>query len=166
MEMIVPPPSQTPAVSRKGRMRWWKRSVLLICGLILVLAVWYISLQGSRVSGVVYDGSGEAISSAQLRGRTYDVVFVNPKSMGVLYGLAYGGVAKVRSGLPTHMRRFVLLHEIYHLQDWAGGGPIMREVRANAAGLAQEPLGFLQTAWMTLSDGERMKFYWKTYINN
>lgn len=140
-----------------------KRISLAVLAVAVLLVFGYSVLLARNIAGIQFITTNGEISQARLRGETYTVAFVYPETLGVLYGRAYGRVAEVRKNLPTHMKRFVLLHEIYHLQDKNFNSKITREIRANLAAAVYEPLGFVQTLWSTLSDMGRLKFYWQTY---
>ena len=138
--------------------------ICLAIAVVLLLAVCvYAGFLAKNIAGITFITTNGEISQAQLRGETYTVTYVYPQYLGVLYGRAYGKVAEVRKDLPPHMSRFVLYHEIYHLQDNDFSSKVMREVRANLAAAIYEPLGFAQTVWSTLCDTGRLKFYWNTY---
>ena len=74
---------------------------------------------------------------------------------------AYGPlkVALVRRDLPPAAKKFVKLHECYHLGD-KRQNVLAREVKANFYAALRHPWGLLVTAALSLSP-ERLRFYQK-----
>lgn len=68
----------------------------------------------------------------------------------------------VRADLPQSVRDFVLAHELYHLQDTAKN-ILWRKVKANTAALRQHPVGGLHCLWMTITDIDRWKLYFRRF---
>lgn len=62
--------------------------------------------------------------------------------------------------LPSSVKSFVEAHERYHIKNptdnWLRG-----EIKASVAGAVKHPIGFARTAWMSLTNRERLKFYRK-----
>lgn len=85
------------------------------------------------------------------------VRYAPPEEMGSDFGWSTNPPT-VRSDLPPSVQAFVRSHEEYHLRDspknWLWG-----EIKANVAGAVQHPIGFLRTAWMSLTSKERLKLY-------
>lgn len=68
----------------------------------------------------------------------------------------------VRNDLPQRVMRFVLAHELYHLRD-KEMNVLLREIKANWAGFKAYPLGALWCVWLTITDAERWRLYWRRY---
>lgn len=65
----------------------------------------------------------------------------------------------VKEGLAKRVEKFVISHEIYHIQDkqsWLGW--LGRELRANAVCGLKDPLGFLGTIGSSLNK-KRLRAY-------
>jgi len=78
------------------------------------------------------------------------------------YGYGGGNSALVRQDLPPRVKKFVKAHELYHCRDKATwGGWVGREIRANSMCGLKDPIGLIATAWKTLTDVDRIKFYMK-----
>jgi hypothetical protein len=77
------------------------------------------------------------------------------------FGCTYKGEVYVRADLSPRVRRFVISHEVYHLQDqqlwlgWLGG-----ELRANFVPGMKDPIGLLLTIRASLTR-ERLGAYWR-----
>ncbi|MEO8637714.1 MAG: hypothetical protein ABI430_02335 [Candidatus Taylorbacteria bacterium] len=92
--------------------------------------------------------------------KQYIVEYVPKDAIYPGFGNSSGNIATVRKDLPPRVRNFVKAHELYHCQDEATwGGWIGREIRANLVPGLKDPAGLLATAWATLSDLDRIKFY-------
>ena len=83
--------------------------------------------------------------------------------MGSAFGLA-GEPIEIRKDLPNRVKSFVIDHEKYHLKDTSKNW-LWREVKANMVSGFKHPIGFLQTAWMSLTNKERLKFYQDRFKN-
>ena len=68
-------------------------------------------------------------------------------------------IAYVRGDLPNCVRKFVTVHELYHLQDKAGWW-VSREIKATIAGALKHPLGFIVCVLMSLAP-YRLWYYWR-----
>jgi hypothetical protein len=66
--------------------------------------------------------------------------------------------AYVREDLPSCVKDFVALHELYHLRDMSTWW-IWREIKANAHGALDQPLGFLACMVISLQP-YRLRYYW------
>ncbi len=93
-------------------------------------------------------------------GKRILVAFVSKELLYPLFGSADigGNQARVREDLSPHMKRFVRAHEIHHCVDektW--GGWLGRELRANSAGAAEDPIGFLQVVLKSVTSMDRIK---------
>jgi len=76
------------------------------------------------------------------------------------------GKIKIREGLPPSIRRFIEEHEKYHIKDWESKSSwIMSEMKANMAAGLKEPVGFLHTTYLTISDSRRRNYYLKKLFN-
>lgn len=88
------------------------------------------------------------------------VKYVPKERIYPAFGYAIGNEALVRQDLSYKTKRFVRSHELYHCFDQATwGGWVGREMRANIMAGFKDPIGFLSTAWETISDIDRVKFY-------
>jgi hypothetical protein len=58
--------------------------------------------------------------------------------------------------LPKRVQAFVVFHEAYHTDKGFG---FWNEVKANIHGLFNEPLGGIQTLWMSVMNIDRWKYY-------
>lgn len=79
-----------------------------------------------------------------------NVRYVPKEILYPYFGYAQDGVAYVRDDLPPRVKEFVLVHELYHLQD-PTVNVFLRELKANWAGFKKHPLGCLQCMIMSLS---------------
>jgi hypothetical protein len=95
--------------------------------------------------------------------RTYWVNYMSAEVMerAHSFGCAHKGEVYVRSDLLPKVKRFVISHEMYHLQDrrvwlgWLGG-----ELRANFVPGMKDPVGLLLTIKASLTR-ERLGAYWR-----
>jgi hypothetical protein len=71
-------------------------------------------------------------------------------------------IAYVREDLPGCVKKFVAVHERYHLGDNAKWW-VWREIRANVAGALKHPIGFMVCVFMSLAP-YRLKYYWQRII--
>jgi hypothetical protein len=78
------------------------------------------------------------------------VEYVQKQCIYPYFGYAKDGIAYVREDLPKSVQEFVEEHELYHLQDETKN-VLLREMKANWAGLRKHPLGGLRCLWMSLS---------------
>jgi len=62
-------------------------------------------------------------------------------------------IATVRSDLPPRIKRHVALHERVHIKY--GGG----EIKTNLISAALDPIGFINTAFATVRNKERIRYY-------
>ena len=68
-------------------------------------------------------------------------------------------LAYVRDDLPGCVKKFVAVHELYHLGDKAKWW-VWREIKANMAGAFKHPLGFALCALISLAP-YRLWYYWQ-----
>jgi len=73
-------------------------------------------------------------------------------------------IAYVREDLPGCVKKFVTVHELYHLGDKAQLW-IWREIKANIAGAIKHPIGFVVCVLMSLAP-YRLKYYWQRIKRN
>lgn len=104
-----------------------------------------------------------AVSTAKTpKGRLVTVFWSSPEA---LPAGAFGdsdsrnGWVKVLATLPKAAQRFVLAHELFHVDDIVNDGWKAREARANAYAARKEPLGALQAAFLTVTSPARLKMY-------
>ena len=90
-----------------------------------------------------------------------EIVYRTKKELYPRFGYALPSkqVAYVRGDLPNCVRRFVTVHELYHLKDKAQWW-VWREIQANMAGAAKHPSGFALCVLMSLAP-YRLWYYWK-----
>ncbi len=81
------------------------------------------------------------------------------------YATENPSIIRIRKDLPKSVKRFLLSHETYHIQDWQRLAKkkkeynwILGEIRANTYGTFKHPLGALICAIMSLQP-YRIKFY-------
>lgn len=97
-----------------------------------------------------------------INGEPYHVEYVPKEDIYPAYGYGGGNSALVRQDLPPRVKKFVKAHELYHCRDKATwGGWVGREIRANSMCGLKDPIGLIATAWKTLTDVDRIKFYMK-----
>jgi hypothetical protein len=72
--------------------------------------------------------------------------------------------AYVREDLPGCVKKFVTVHERYHLEDSAQWW-VWRETKANIAGALKHPIGFMVCVLMSLAP-YRLKYYWQRIREN
>lgn len=107
------------------------------------------------------DISDRLAESKIMDGHQYAVEYVPKAEIYPAFGFSDGSTAKVREDLSPRIKNFVKAHELYHCQDKANwGGWVGREIRANVVPGLKDPIGLLATVWKTVSDVDRMKFYW------
>jgi hypothetical protein len=98
-------------------------------------------------------------------GHSYTVKYVPKEQIYPAFGRAGGNVALVRQDLSPRVRKFVRTHELYHCQDTATwGGEFGSEIRANIVPGLKDPLGLAATVWKTITNKDRMRFYFKRFI--
>jgi hypothetical protein len=78
------------------------------------------------------------------------------------YALLTTQIAYVREDLPACVKKFVTVHERYHLRDNAQWW-VWREIRANIAGALKHPIGFMICVLMSLAP-YRLKYYWQRIV--
>jgi hypothetical protein len=87
-----------------------------------------------------------------------NITYVPRSSIYPRFGVCYrDGRIEIREDLPQCVKEFLVVHETYHATDtetvwWK------REIKANVTGLMAHPLGFIVTAFMSLSP-YRLKYY-------
>ena len=94
--------------------------------------------------------------------KQYTVEYVPKDEIYPAFGYSRGDIAKVREDLSPRIKNFVRAHELHHCQDKATwGGWLGREIRANLIPGLRDPIGLFATVWATISNVDRMKFYWE-----
>ncbi len=96
-----------------------------------------------------------------INGQQYQIEYVPKEDLYPAYGHCFGNnMVFVRQDLPPRVKRFVKAHELYHCQDKSNfGGWAGREIRANFFPGLKDPVGLIATAWKTITDVDRIKFY-------
>lgn len=100
----------------------------------------------------------------QLPDKKVIVRYVPKETLHPLFGKAETGGTRavVREDLPPRVKKFVKAHEIAHCADtktW--GGALGSEIRATVKPALKDPIGFLATAWATLTSADRIKLYFR-----
>ena len=100
--------------------------------------------------------------------KQYKVYFIEPALMeeAQSFGHVVGEDIYLRADLPKRVERFVIQHEIYHLNDrrtWLGW--IGRETRANIMCGAKNPFGLIATIRASLTK-PRLNTYWNALMHN
>lgn len=116
----------------------------------------------SSISPILSDQKTEKEppETVTINGETYYVIYVSKKDLYPAYGYAIGNKAIVREDLPNRVKTFVKAHELYHCQDKSQfGGRLGQEIRANIIPGLKDPLGLAATAWKSLTDIDRIRFY-------
>ncbi len=96
------------------------------------------------------------------KGRPVIVFWSSPEAMPKgAYGDsdAVNGWVKVMVALPAAAQRFILQHELFHIDDIDVGGWKAREWRANKYAARKEPLGAIWVAWHTATSPARLRMY-------
>lgn len=102
------------------------------------------------------------------RGGRYKIYFIDPAVMELnqSFGHIVGKDIYIRSDLPKCVERFVIHHEVYHLNDthtWLGW--MGKETRANLVCGINDPIGLIATIKASLTKS-RLKAYWNTFIHS
>jgi hypothetical protein len=85
------------------------------------------------------------------------IIYVKKEDLHPAFGIAKNGNAYVREDLPEVVKKFVAIHEQYHLQDKSTNW-FWREVKANCYAGVRKPIGLMYTLYLSLSS-ERLKMY-------
>jgi len=110
--------------------------------------------------------SANQYETVVIGGKQILVKYVPKESIYPAFGYGGGSGAIIREDLSPRVKRFVKSHELYHCIDKAKwGGWIGGEIRANVIPGLKDPIGFASTAWATISDIDRIKFYLKRIKN-
>jgi len=97
----------------------------------------------------------------------YTVYFIEPSIMELnqSFGHIVGTDIYIRADLQKRVERFVISHEIYHLNDahtWLGW--IGKEMRANIVCGISDPIGLVATIKASLTK-PRLKSYWNSLVH-
>lgn len=98
------------------------------------------------------------IKSSSIDGR--EVLYQSPKTLDGFFGYALDGRVFIRSNPPRRVEKFVINHEIYHLNDrskylgWFGA-----ELRANLYCGLRDPIGLILTSKESMNR-DRLTKYW------
>jgi hypothetical protein len=92
------------------------------------------------------------------------IIYVPKDEIYPMFGWAdkASQVARIREDLPDSVRRFVTVHETYHLKDNATWW-LWREIKANAYAAWKHPWGFILCCLMSLAP-YRLKYYWNRVV--
>jgi len=131
---------------------------VLACGFIAVKES--RNLKGFRFSQVSPE---ETLVYYNNQDDFYIVQYVPKEQITPLFGEArneFGNeIALVRNDLSENMRKFVMYHELYHLQDIKHKSKLSREISASLAAAPYSFIGFIETIFMTVVDFNRIKYY-------
>ena len=148
---------------------FWALSVI---GILVLWLVIVMSIDASRLSGLTLTEQSQTDYKVNLKGNEYTLRYVPKEKLQPLFGRAsveFGhSYALVRNDLPPRVQRSVMHHEIYHLYDFQNKvhkSHKSQEIHAMLASLPYEPLGFLQTVYLTLVSPERRNFYSNLYLS-
>lgn len=74
----------------------------------------------------------------------------------------------MRKGLRHRIKRFVLAHEMFHVDDpiFTSSSPFVRELRANFFTAIKHPIDFLYVFFSSIFIKERRDLYIDRFINN
>lgn len=115
-----------------------------------------------KINGI--SSKEQKTETVTIAGKQYTVNYVSKNEIYPAFGLSRGATARVREDLPPRIKNFVKTHELYHCRDRAKwGGWLGRELRANLIPGLKDPIGLLATVWATISDIDRIRFYWERF---
>lgn len=128
---------------------------------ILVVVFLGYAIVTDQILGGGKDLQKDDSGTAEVAGRTIQVLYVPKESLAPAFGTSFLDYVKIRSDLSPRVKRFVRSHELYHVKDRSNAGGWMgREIRANLIPGLTDPVGLLATIKASLSP-ERLKFYWQ-----
>lgn len=101
-----------------------------------------------------------------IKGKSYTVFYIDPAVMqrASSFGCAYKSTIFVRADLSEKVRRFVINHEVYHINDkqrWLGW--FGSELRANVICGISDPTGLFATIKASLNTN-RLKSYGQVFV--
>ena len=85
------------------------------------------------------------------------IKFVSKNRLYPAFGEAKNNTVYVRNDLPNIVKKFIISHELYYLEDKTHNW-FLRELKASFYGLFRHPFGFFICVIMSLSP-YRLKFY-------
>jgi hypothetical protein len=136
--------------------------LIFITGVILILIIIMV-IDARQIRGVKLNKMSENKWEVVLKENKFVLKYVPASKISPLFGVAFDtGYAMVRNDLPKRVQKFVSLHEIYHLYDFSKKlhkNRLSKEIHANLAAFFYEPLGGLQTLFLTIKNSERRHFY-------
>ena len=135
--------------------------VLFLLAILVIIVV----IDARKLSGLAIKQQSAVEYRAILRGENYTVRYRPKEVLEPFFGKAiteFGTqFALVRDDLPKQAKKFVMYHEIYHLQDHDHTNVLAREIHANLGALPYAPIGFVQTVFLTITNPERISYYLK-----
>lgn len=153
-----------------------KKRILIIIFVVVILILMIVIMIDSRlVQGLIlqkisdnkYTATFQNINS---RSKIYSVIYVSREKLYPYFGEAFyefgNGIALVSYDLPKDAQTFVLMHELYHLQDHKHKNIISREIHATLAGIPYSPIGFIKTTYLSLISKDRLGVYIKLISKN
>ena len=78
------------------------------------------------------------------------------------YAIPKKSLVLVRADLPEPVKKFVVQHELYHLEDKSKWW-VWREIKANAYGAWKHPWGFIVCCVMSMAP-YRIKYYYNRIL--
>lgn len=142
--------------------------IIGIFAIILLFLVIVVVRDARQISEIQLNKVNDTEYEVVLGNERYFLKYVPKENITPFFGMARNelgtGYVLVRNDLPKRVRNFVMHHEIYHLYDFANNlhkSKISQEIHANLAAFPYEPLGCLQTIFMTLTRPERIVYYVK-----
>jgi hypothetical protein len=153
------------ARAKMSRLRLISIAIIIIFFLSVFVVIF---VDAKQITGVTLNKISDNKYEAVLKDKTYKIYYVAKEVIIPTFGEAFlDGHALIREDLPQKSRDFVTRHEIYHLYDFINKpnrGRFVREIHANLAAFYYEPIGGLQTLFLTLTNPERIKYYLKLII--
>jgi len=143
-----------------------KRLLLIfITGAVLIVIIIMV-IDATQIWGVKLNKINDDEWEVILKENKFVLKYVPAANIAPAFGIARLRsdtlYAMIRNDLPKRVQKFVSLHEIYHLYDFSKNlhkNRLSQELHANLAALFYEPLGGLQTIFLTIKDPERRHFY-------
>jgi len=149
-----------------------KRLLLIfITGVVLIVIIIMVN-DARKIWGVKFNKISDEEWEVILKENKFILKYVPAPRISPAFGVARIELdtkyALVRNDLPQRVQKFVSLHEIYHLYDFSKRlhkNSFSQELHANLAAFFYEPLGGLQTVFLTIKDPERRHKYKMLILN-
>src|SRR3989344_3716317 len=135
-----------------------KKRVLIgiLLAAILILAI-IIIVDAELIKGLMLEKISDNKYTATFKNtspqdKVYSVTYVPKERLYPYFGEAFyefgNGIALVSYDLSKDMQTFVLMHELYHLQDHKHKNIISRETHATLAAIPYSPIGFIKVVFL------------------